>query len=401
MKKILSSLLNWAKLHWRGIAVALLVTSIAVITLSLQLSSLVPGQNRFESTTLGDLAHLPFPWHRAVNAPYMLLAYLFGHISKNPLYGARVASVFFGLFATILMYYIIRIWFNIRVATIGTLLFITSSWLLHTTHQATPLILLVLGPLLTVAPLAWFSRTKKYRTLAFIALAASLGVAAYIPFMFWLIIASLAIIVKKEKTLLSDLKKVQFFGAVALYLLIVSPLLISLAHYPGQIIELLGGSKTLPSITEYFSHLLQVITSIFIHAPYLPELRIGHLPALDIFSTAMFILGVYYSYQRKTNIKTITLFSSMLVLLLVIPFSPNFSMEAVILIPFVYIGIITGIVELITQWFAYFPRNPLARNIGISLLVFSITLSCAYHLENYFVAWPNDPHTKSVYVVKS
>ena len=401
MKKILSSIWNWTKLHWRGISIAILVTVIAIITLSLQLSSLVPGQNQFETSTLGELDHFPAPWHRAVNAPYMLLAFLFGKIVANPLYGARVASVVLGLFATALMYYIIRIWFNIRVATIGTLLFITSSWLLHTTHQATPLILLVVGPFLAVAPLAWFSRTKKYRTLAFMALAAGLGVAAYIPFMFWLIIASLAIIVKKEKMLLSDLKKRQFFGAVALYLLIVSPLYISLAHYPGQILELLGGSKTIPSISTYFTHVIQVFTSIFIHAPLLPELRIGHLPALDIFSTAMFVLGVYYLYQRKTNIKTMSLFSSMLILLLVIPFSPNSSMDTVILLPFVYIGIITGIVELINQWFTYFPRNPLARNIGISLLVFSITLTSAYHLESYFVAWPNDPDTKTVYVVKS
>jgi NhaP-type Na+/H+ and K+/H+ antiporter len=115
----------------------------------------------------------------------------------------------------------------------------------------------------------------------------------------------------------------------------------------------------------------------------------------------MFILGLYYSYQRKTNIKTITLFSSMLLLLLIIPFSPNFSMDIVLLLPFVYIGIITGIVELINQWFTYFPRNPLARNIGISLLVFSISLTSAYHLESYFVAWPNDPDTKAVYVIKS
>ena len=401
MKKILSSIWNWTKLHWRGISIAILVSVIAIITLSLQLSSLVPGQNQFETSTLGELDHFPAPWHRAVNAPYMLLAFLFGKIVANPLYGARVASVVLGLFATALMYYIIRIWFNIRVATIGTLLFITSSWLLHTTHQATPLILLVVGPFLAVAPLAWFSRTKKYRTLAFMALAAGLGVAAYIPFMFWLIIASLAIIVKKEKMLLSDLKKRQFFGAVALYLLIVSPLYISLAHYPGQILELLGGSKTIPSISTYFTHVIQVFTSIFIHAPLLPELRIGHLPALDIFSTAMFVLGVYYLYQRKTNIKTMSLFSSMLILLLVIPFSPNSSMDTVILLPFVYIGIITGIVELINQWFTYFPRNPLARNIGISLLVFSITLTSAYHLESYFVAWPNDPDTKTVYVVKS
>ena len=401
MKKILSSIWNWTKLHWRGISIAILVTVIAIITLSLQLSSLVPGQNQFETSTLGELDHFPAPWHRAVNAPYMLLAFLFGKIVANPLYGARVASVVLGLFATALMYYIIRIWFNIRVATIGTLLFITSSWLLHTTHQATPLILLVVGPLLAVAPLAWFTRTKKYRTLAFMTLAAGLGIAAYIPFMFWLIIISLLVVIRKEKALLSNLKTIQFFGALGLYVLIIIPLLLSLSHYPGQILELLGGSKTIPSISTYFTHVIQVFTSIFIHAPLLPELRIGHLPALDIFSTAMFVLGVYYLYQRKTNIKTMSLFSSMLILLLVIPFSPNSSMDTVILLPFVYIGIITGIVELINQWFSYFPRNPLARNIGISLLVFSITLTSAYHLESYFVAWPNDPDTKTVYVVKS
>jgi len=401
MKKIISSILNWVKLHWRGISIAILVTVIAIITLSLQLSSLVPGQNQFETSTLGELDHFPAPWHRAVNAPYMLLAFLFGKIVANPLYGARVASVVLGLFATALMYYIIRIWFNIKVATIGTLLFITSSWLLHTTHQATPLILLVVGPLLAVAPLAWFTRTKKYRTLAFMTLAAGLGIAAYIPFMFWLIIISLLVVIRKEKALLSNLKTIQFFGALGLYVLIIIPLLLSLSHYPGQILELLGGSKTIPSISTYFTHVIQVFTSIFIHAPLLPELRIGHLPALDIFSTAMFVLGVYYLYQRKTNIKTMSLFSSMLILLLVIPFSPNSSMDTVILLPFVYIGIITGIVELINQWFSYFPRNPLARNIGISLLVFSITLTSAYHLESYFVAWPNDPDTKTVYVVKS
>jgi len=401
MKKILSSLWNWTKLHWRGISIAILIAAIAVLTLSLQLSSLVPGQNKFETTTLAELNHFPAPWHSAVNAPYMVMAYIFGKISGEPLYGARVASVMLGLFATGLMYYIIRIWFNIRVATIGTLLFITSSWLLHTTHQATPLTLLVLGPLLAVAPLAWFTRTKKYRMLALLSLAAGLGLAAYIPFMFWLIITSLAIIVRKEKSLLAQMSKIKFFSAVILYVLVVTPLLISLAHYPGQILELLGASKTIPSFSQYFSHLLQVFSSIFIHAQQLPELRIGHLPALDVFSTAMFVLGMYYSFQRKTNIKTITLFSSMLLLLVIIPFSPNYSMDTVILLPFVYIGIITGIVELVNQWFTYFPRNPLARNIGISLLVFSISLTCAYHLENYFVAWPNDPDTKSVYVVKS
>ena len=401
MNKIFTSLINWVKSHWRGLIITLLVVALATVTLSFQLSSLVPGQNKFETQTLQELTAFPAPWHRAVNAPYMIIAYLFGAISGDHLYGARVASVMFGLAASALMYYIIRTWFNSKVAIIGTLLFVTSSWLLHTTHLATPLIMLVFGPLLAVAPLAWFMRTKKYKTLSFMTLAICLGIAAYTPYMLWLVAVALGIIIYYEKDLLSKVKTRQLVTAASIYSILLMPLLISLSRFPGQSIELLGFSKSLPSIGGYFSHLIQIITSLFLRSPALPEMRIGHLPDLEIFSAAMLILGIYYLVQRSASKKSIVLFAAFIIMLIVLPFSPNYVMNSVVLLPLVYIVVITGIVELINQWFTYFPRNPLARNVGIALLVFSISITCAYHLENYFVAWPNVPETKSVYVVKS
>jgi hypothetical protein len=401
MNKLIQPTITWMKTHWRGLVITVLIISLAIVTLSLQLSSLVPGQNKYETQTLAEISKFPTPWHRAVNAPYMIVAYLFGEISGDHLYGARVASVMFGLAASALMYYIIRTWFNSKVAVIGTLLFVTSSWLLHTTHLATPLIMLVFGPLLAVAPLAWFMRTKKYKTLAFMTLAVCLGISAYIPYMLWLIAIAIGMIIYYEKDMLSNIKSWQITAAASIYAVLLLPLLVSLSRYPGQSLELLGLSKTFPTIGGYFSHLIELISSLFLRSPALPEMRIGHLPDLEIFSATMLILGVYYLIQRASSKKSIVLFAAFTTMMLILPFSPNFIMNSVVLLPLVYIAAITGIVELINQWFTYFPRNPLARNIGIGLLVFSITITCAYHLENYFVAWPNVPETKSVYVVKS
>jgi hypothetical protein len=76
-------------------------------------------------------------------------------------------------------------------------------------------------------------------------------------------------------------------------------------------------------------------------------------------------------------------------------------MLAAILLPFVYLAVMSGIIELLNNWFAFFPRNPMIRNLGVALISIMIGLSCYYHLYNYYIAWPNAAETKSSYVVQS
>lgn len=401
MKKIVTVALAWLGDHWRGVVSAIIITALAVVTLSLELNTLIPGQNRYETTTLQSLSSFPAPWYRAVNAPYMMLAYSVGSIINNPLVGARITSVFFGLIATGCLFFILKLWFNVRIATIGSLLFITSSWLLHTTHQATPLILMVLMPLLTLAPLAWFLRTKKYRALSFILLAAALGLAMYVPYMPWIIVVTLLVLIFQEKKILRDLKRWQLLTAAALYGLILLPLFISLLHAPGQLRELIGIPAVFPSLTTYTAQMGHSIISLFIVSEPLPELHLGTLPLLDIFSSVMFLLGIYYFASRIKHRRSIILFAILILLLTIIALSSSYQIAQTILLPIIYIFIIAGIVELINQWFGYFPRNPWARNFGIGLIVVAIGFASFYHLERYFIAWPNTPETKSVYVVKS
>lgn len=392
-------IINWFKNHWRGIISLIIISALAILTLSLELNTLLPGQNSFETSTLIDLKSLPIPWDKAVNAVYTIPAYLVGSVLNNPLQGARVVSVVYGLISTALLFYILRKWFNIRIATVGSLLFITSSWVLHITHLASPLILLVFGPLLILAALAWFTKTKNHKTLAFIALILSLAFTAYISYMPWIIFIVFCILFILERRNLSKLKTWQIAVSAGIYFVMLLPLALSIIEHPNQLHELLGIPQNLPNLHDYLARLAYTLSMIVFRSAPLPELHLGTLPMLDIFSAAMLFLGVFYFMQRIRSHHSIIIFSSSLVLLLLVPLSPLYQLSTTILLSFVYIFVISGIVELLNQWFSYFPRNPWARNFGVSLIVIAIGFSSFYHLQRYFVAWPNAPETKNAYIV--
>ena len=65
-----------------------------------------------------------------------------------------------------------------------------------------------------------------------------------------------------------------------------------------------------------------------------------------------------------------------------------------ILIPFIYIFAATGVVTLLTQWYQIFPKNPVARAVGIVPMVLVLLVVMSYHLNRYFIAWPNTPETQ-------
>ena len=387
--------------HWRGVVSSVIIAILATITLSLQLTSLVPGQNRFETATLTELQHFPSPLHRAVNAPYMVTAFAVGKIINNPLHGARITSVVFGLLATACFFYLLKLWFSTKLATVGSLLFITSSWLLHISHQAAPFILLVFAPLLVLLPLAWYLRTKKYKNLAFYLFAASLGFAAYVPFMPWIIAVLLVVVLVKEKHHLQKLSYWTVVISAVIYFAVLAPLFISLAIHPGQARELVGLPAHVPSISMYFSQFYHTPLMLLFKSQPLSEIHLGSLPMLDIFSSAMFALGLYYYAVRLPKRRSVIIFACMLILFLIIPLSDNYQLAIAALLPFIFLCIMGGVVELLNQWFSYFPRNPWARNVGVALVVAAIGFSSFYHLQRYFIAWPNAPATKSVYVVKS
>lgn len=401
MKSFINKVGQWFARHWRGLLYTVIIAVIAISTLGLRLNNIVPGQTQYETDTLANLSDFPKPWQKVTNIPYLMPAYLIGKVLNNPLLGARITSVIFCLLATVCIFFIIKFWLKTRLAMVGSLLFITSSWLLNISHQATPLSWMVLAPLLLILTLTWSLKTKKHKILAFYSFAISMALAAYCPYAFWIIGATLAVLIIKGRHKLSRLKTRHVFISAAVYFVLLFFLFFSLAHNPGQARDLLGIPAQLPSVSQYFSNFVSTISMLFIRGNTLPQLHISNLPFLDVFSGAMFLLGIYYFFKRIPKRSSLVLLISTAVLLVILPISPQYMVMGAILLPLIYLAIISGIAELLSHWFAFFPRNPMVRNLGVALVTIVIGLSCYYHLSNYYIAWPNSLETKATYVVKS
>jgi hypothetical protein len=68
--------------------------------------------------------------------------------------------------------------------------------------------------------------------------------------------------------------------------------------------------------------------------------------------------------------------------------------------PIIYLVVAAGIAHLLNQWFSVFPRNPIARTIGWSLIGIVLVLVCSFHLVHYFVGWPQASATHEVFTAQ-
>lgn len=388
-------------MHWKGLSTAVIIAGLAALTLSLQIGTLIDGQNRFETYTLNNLQDISTLKERAVNAPYMISAYAVGKLVSDPLLGARITSVIFGLLSTLLLFAILKRWFNIRTAAIGSLLFITSAWLLSISHQATPLIMLVFTPLLLMLAITKYVNSKEKAFSAFMFLVFALGIAVYVPYMFWIILITLLVLIFVYKTRIVAINSQGLLIASIVFVLLVAPLAYSLYLHPGQIKELLGIPVQLPTITDYLANFFKQFAAIFVYTERFPELFIYQKPLLDIFSSVMLVLGIYHFYKFMPKRRKITLALTLTVLLLIIPLHKEYLIPLTAILPFVYIFIPAGIHELIRQWYYVFPRNPFARTSAAIILVMVIGLSVTYNLQKFYIAWPNTPETRAAYMIES
>lgn len=392
---------GWLKEHWHGILTGLIIASIAIFTLSFQLETLNEGQNKYESATLASIENPETFRDNLINAPYNLPAYGAGQLLDNPLLGARLVSVIYGLLATMLLFFLLKRWFEVRIAAIGSLLFVTSAWVLAISHQAAPFILLVFTPLLLLLLLARYVNAKEKQFGAFLALIAGLAFAAYVPIMVWSIFAVFIALIFVYRKKLVAINNQGILLAALLYFGLLAPLAYTVFLQPTQLKELAGIPEQLPTIAEYLQNFVKQFSSIFVYTERLPELFIYQKPLLDIFSAVMVVLGIYYVYRFMPKRRYISLSIVIGLLLLIIPLQPQYLIAMTALVPFVYIFIPSGIHELSRRWRVVFPRNPFAKFGAAILLVTVIGLSVTYNLEKFYIAWPNTPETNAAYMIES
>ncbi len=331
-----------------------------------------------------------------LNAPHKAGQYLLQKAGRKGPLAMRSISALFGILAVCMFFLVARLWFTDRIAALISILFSTSTWFLATTRSATPYIMLTAVLALIVAG-SWLRYSRK-RSLAFITVAGIAALSIYIPGMVWFVVGFLIWQrrgVRKEMRLTPTLA---ILGAVLIVITLLLPLAIVISRQPHILENLLGLPADLPTVKDIGNNLIGIPMQLFVKGPDNPAFWLGSLPVLDIFSTSMFILGTYrLYYQRKldrTKLLMVSLATGSLLIALGGP------VNLTLILPFVYIVVASGISLMLQQWFTVFPKNPLARNIGVTILTIPLLISVFYNLNRYFVAWPQAPATKQVYSQK-
>ena len=181
------------------------------------------------------------------------------------------------------------------------------------------------------------------------------------------------------------------FGCLAA----LAPLIIALAGSQSLLQNYAGLPTALPTLTEYFKNLALVPVHLIARGPNDPATNLDHLPLLDFFTAVIAFIGAY-GYAIHLKLHRSQLLFGVLILGSLLAATGS-AVTIAILLPFLYLLVAGGVNFMLEQWFKVFPFNPLARSVAAVLIVAGVVTTSFYHINRYFIAWPQTPSTKTTY----
>lgn len=402
MINIMKSFFGWVKRKSVVfLTYAALLSAVSFLFLYKQ-QTLIDGQNTYETQAIQRINTYEYPWRNPVDAPIIAVSKLVGAAGISPLQSIRTTSAILMIFSVLMFYRLLKNWLlSPGKALVGGILFATSSWTIvlgrggHTIVASIFLLLLVF----TLSTRLFFT-TRPF--VDWLLLVIATGLALYTPLSMWIIflagIVWLLHVKQRQRTVSLGLVQKIIVGFV--FLLIISPLIIGLILKPSYVLTLLGADNIVGSISAYGTSIANTVTSMFFYNQTVSSLGLGRLPFLDVFSVFMFLLGCYYFERRLALKRSKILFGGFATGIIVCSIGGYDAMRVSILLPLVYIFIAAGIHESISRWLVVFPKNPIARGIGVAVLSIAIGFVGYFHLSKTFIARPGNLEIRSLYQVK-
>jgi hypothetical protein len=381
--------------HWRMVIAVCLGIFLICFLMLFRLGSISGGLSPAELQQQLFASSWRHILHNPLNAPLTVVEWLI--LTLVPHHGAtvtRAASPIFGVLAMIAFAYVLRRWYGVRSAVYGTVIFGLSSWLLHVSRYVSSDILYLWAvPTLLAISIAWERHRNGFVHYLLIFTVASL---LYIPGLVWLVLAVfllqphlLAISWRKLATVVGRTSGALFF------ILLLVPLGWALVTHPSLIQTWLGLPTHFGTPGNFVRGILHSLSFFMYKGPTTATVWLPRLPILDFFCLVMMILGVLFYAKHIRAPRT-----RMLITLFILGaalFALGGPVTISVLVPLMYLLVAAGLGYLLHEWLLVFPRNPIARGLGFSLLGIAVTLTCIYNLRSYFVAWPHNTATKAAF----
>jgi Dolichyl-phosphate-mannose-protein mannosyltransferase len=392
--KTLESWRKWVVNYWQSalISLGLIVAPLTIIlyNLSSTTKGVLLGS---ESVALTSAVSKQAIFNNPLDFLFKLPEYALVLLKTQQVFVIRLVPAMMGLITVLALYYVVRQWYGNKTALAILVLATTSSWFLGYARLATPDIVYPMLISLGLAYGAWIRKAKHSGLVMLSGVFLGLGYV-YSGGLIWLAILA---VVWQRKNILRHIADAPKFTVTILIIISVgvSPLILAAVKQP-EIINQIAGISSNPSadISNLGIRSVDILQQLSVQGQKNPEVGLTNLAILDVFTYVMALLGLItlLAYRKLDRFKVVM---SLLVGLWVIA-SLGGTVPVVVLMPIIYLLAAGGIGKLIGDWMKVFPRNPLARGIGLSVLTVAISLSSLYHLERYFIAWPKAPATQQV-----
>lgn len=381
--------------HSRALITTCIVGGILAGLLLYKLGSLMGGMSSNEIATVQQPLGWSGIWALPFELPLKLVqSVLFFAQPDHGSFIARLPNVLFGATAVLALGWVIATWHNLRTTMFTMLLFATSAWVLHVSRVATTDVLYLWAlPMLLVTQV--LLHAYKDRPQAWYGCIALWGILLYIPGMVWLIVAQIILQRRQIRQLLQQVKtwpaRVTSLILAAVWL----PLLVIGFTRTNGLMLWLGLPQDFASPLTIVKDIAAVPYHLLVRGPEYPDIWLGRLPILDAFTLIMCLLGIYFyvSHWRSSRSRFLGVMTALGVVLIGVGGPVKFSL----LVPLLYVCVATGIAYILQSWLKVFPRNPIARGLGIGLVSLAVALSCVYNLRAYFVAWPHNQAAQSIF----
>jgi hypothetical protein len=384
---------NYVVTMWQPATMMLLGGVVIAMLFAFRLSSLVPGTAQVETTTRDANLSLQSIVDNPINAPYKAARFVARHI-HNSIVAERLVSGLIAGASIILFYLVVRHLCGRYAAGLATLMYATSSSLLTHGRLADPNILLLV--LLVLIASGYHLRFNKHRARSWLYAAVIFSLALYVPTMIYFIAGGM---IWQYKAVRRDQVRPSASIAIICSLIVVvlvAPLIYGFIRSPGLWHEYFGIPAAWPSPWGLLKAIAAVPFGVIALAPENPLYRLGRQPTLDVFAAIMFVLGGYQLVKRYKLDRLVLLVGIFIIATLTTALSGNYE-NSFILLPFLYICVAAGIGLLLEEWRKIFPLNPLARGVASIVMALAVLISVNFQTWRYFVAWPHNAVTKTVF----
>ena len=386
---------GYLRRHGRMIAWLALAAAGLGWLLLYRLGSLTGGLSASEVSAAAAVVGWHGIYHQPLYIPLKLVrSVVFVLFKDHGQFLSRLPNALFGGLTILSFGWLVRLWHGTRIAILGSLLFATSAWVLHASRLASFDVLY----LWTLPTLLLFDvLLQKYGKQASVWYASILvwGCMLYIPGLIWLLLLNTYL---QREYIRNGWRHFGRWWQHSLYLLagfIWLPLLVNCIIKNSSLSNWLGLPSHWVQPLTLLKQLVAVLVHLFIRGPKYPQLWLARAPLLDIFTLAACLVGIYFYslHWHAARSRLLGLLAATSLVLVGLGGPVAFSL----LVPLMYIAAAAGLAYLLREWLSVFPNNPLARGLGLGLIILAVGLSCTYNLRAYFIAWPYNQATHAVF----